>query len=395
MLEDNKRRERIIVAKRRGKGEGSITRKGNGWQGYITIGYNPSNGNPIRDYVYGKTRKEVQDKLAEKINLRARGIFIEPNNITVKDWMLKWLEGREAILSYSSIRNYRGFINNHIIPSLGDIKLKKLRREQIQSMVNDKMKEKRNGKNLSPRTIKYILGTLSTSLEQARDDRIIYINEAKKVEVPKQIKKEMEVFTLDEMNLFLDKTVSSRHYCAYVLVLATGLRLGELLGLTWENVDFSKGKIKITKQVVTESGRVKIKKKLKTGGSERTIRVPEKVLKELRKQKKQISEEKLALGKSYQDNNLVFCTTVGKPYDPRNFSRYFKVNLKRSGIEKNIRFHDLRHTFATLSLELRVPPKTIQKILGHQSIKTTLDLYAHVTEEMEEYAVEKAGEIIS
>ena len=222
--------------KERGNGEGSVYQRPDGrWVAMITTGINPATGKPKRKAFYGKTRPEVVKKMNEALVDLEKGTYIEPATITLEKWLNDWLEGRKPHLAENTFNDYEKFIRVHINPTLGKVKLKNLKTREIQKLLNDKFQNGRaDGKGgLSPRSVKYIYQTLNASLRQAVKERVIPFNPAEHCELPRQQKKEMRVFTMDELARFL-KTAQeiSPHFTAFYLDIGSGLRRGELLGLT-------------------------------------------------------------------------------------------------------------------------------------------------------------------
>ncbi|MGM0496038.1 MAG: tyrosine-type recombinase/integrase [Bacillota bacterium] len=367
----------------RGDGEGTIVKRNDGrWMGAITVGQK-NNGQSKRKYIYGQTRKEVAEKMTKLKNDLLMGTYVEPSNIKIKEWLDRWIEGRKSSLAYSTYRNYKVMIRNHLNDDIGDIKLKDLQPRQIQELLNYKLEngKKKGEGGLSTRTVKYIYQTLHAALEQAVKERLITNNVCKAVEVPKkQQEKKLHTWNKKQVNKFLQEAEDYRYFSLLYLAVNTGMRRGELLGLQWKDIDFDKKRITVKRQLArTDKGL--IFKKVKTKSGNRTIPITDNIVTTLKKCKIKQSENKLKLGEQYNDNDLVGCNSIGNPIDPRNLVREFKKVTKEAQLPE-IRFHDLRHTFATLFLEAGGPIKTLQQILGHSSITVTIDTYSHVTEEM-------------
>ncbi len=380
----------------RSNGEGSIYKRKDGrWCGQVTVGQDPKTGKLKRKYIYGDTRKEVARKMTELLHKVNRGTYIKPSNMTVKEWLDKWLKGRKPHLAENSWRTYEMMKRCHIVPILGNVKLKDLTTRQIQDLINEKMVNGRiKGEGgLSPRTVIYIYTTLHAALNQAVKEKILPYNVAEPVEVPKQKKKEIKPYDKDQVNKLLNTAKNTFYYTPLFLELSTGLRRGELIGLKWRDLNFENQILFIKRQLIRTQEDGLIFKDPKTEDSVREIKLNDKVIAELKSHKIKQNENKLYMGEKYQDHNLLFCQENGKPLNPRNFMKGFKDIIKKAGLP-DIRFHDLRHGFATLSLENGVPAKTIQDILGHSTISTTLDTYSHVTEEMQEDAANIIGQIL-
>ncbi|MEJ6952433.1 tyrosine-type recombinase/integrase [Natronospora cellulosivora (SeqCode)] len=368
----------------RGDGEGTIYKRKNGrWCGQITVGTNPKTGKPKRRTFYGDTRKEVAKQMTEAKHKLMTGTYIEPSNIKLSDWLDKWIEGRKPSIAYSTYSNYKTMIKNHINPDIGNVKLKDLRARQVQDLLNYKLeKGKTNGKGgLSTRTVKYIYQTLHAALEQAIKERLIPANICAAVEIPKkQEEKRLHTWSIKEVYKFLEVAKEYRYYSIYFLALNTGMRRGELLGLKWKDVFIENKRIEVVRQLARTNNGLEFKK-VKTEAGNRIIPITDDVVKFLKSHRIKQNENKLALGEAYNDKDIVSCSEIGTPISPRSLLREFKKIIKAADLPE-IRFHDLRHTFATLFIEAGGPIKTLQQILGHSSITVTIDTYSHVTDEM-------------
>lgn len=386
------------MARKRGHGEGSIYQLPNGnWRAQVTIGRDAATGRLIRKSITGKTRQEVSRKMTDLLSKVQAGNYIEPSSMTVEQWFGDWLEGRRPHIEEKTYKGHELMIRRHIVPTFGKVRLADLRTRDVQKLINQKMES-----GLSVRTVKYIYTTLNQGFKQAIRERIVTFNPMEAVELPKLRRKEMEILTPQEMASFLEAAKESKHYAAFVLELATGLRRGELLALRWGNIDFKKGTLAVKEQLVRADDGLIFKSYLKTQKSRRTINLPESVLAVLKAHKKQQSihqaKLKLKLGNDafkeyYQDNDLLFCAEDGKPIDPDSFGRHFKALLKKAGV-KQIRFHDLRHSFATMALEAGIPVKTVQEMLGHTTSAMVMEVYSHVTPAMQKEAAKKIGQVL-
>ena len=371
-------------------------RKSGRWVGQIDHGRKP-NGQLDREYYYGSSRKAVKKQVSKRLKEIYRGQFSRRNNIKLKEWLKTWIKGRENSVAYKTYIGYQSNIDNHLIPDIGEYELNNLTTRIIQNLINDKFK---NGKirgegGLSFRSVESILQTLNISLEQALKERLINHNPVEAVELPKKSKRkdEMNDLSKSQANKFLRTAKDSKLYIAYLIELNTGLRRGELAALKWSDLDEINKSLKIERQLQRVTGQgVKIKE-LKTESAYRTIPINDKLIKELMEHRKKQKEFKLLLGPDYNDKDMIISNYNGGFVNPDRIYREFKSILKSANLPI-IRFHDLRHTFATLALEAGINMKVLQSILGHASIKTTLDTYAHVNQEMNNDAAEKISGII-
>lgn len=385
------------MGKRRGNGEGTIYRRPDGtWAGQASIGYDPKTGKLKRKTVYGKTRKEVADKLAKILQELNQGVFVEPSEMTFGEWLDKWLVNyKKGQLKPSTYESYEMLINVHIKPALGNIPLAKLQPYMIQSFYNEKLESGRtDGKGgLSTRMVRYFHAVIRQALQQAVKEGLIARNVADSTNPPTIQNKQMRPLTEEELQRFFDVAREDRLFAAYVLAVTTGLRRGELLGLCWDCVDLEKGIITVKRQLLALKDGLSLEETTKSKSGRRSIYLTDDAVKELKAHRKRQLQEKLIMGKAYNDNNLVFCKEDGSPLDPRSFTRHFQRLLEKSGLPK-VRLHDLRHTHATLLLARGVHPKIVQERLGHSSITMTLDLYSHLIPSLQEAAAKSLNGLL-
>ena len=383
------------MAKKRGNNEGSITRRKNGlWMAQVTIGRDPETGKLKRATFYGKTRQEVADKLTKALRERQQGTFVAPHKLNLGEWLDTWLwEYKKPKLRPTTFDSYEMLIRCHLKPALGHVPLRDLRPEHLQHFYNAELQQ-----GASARTVRYCHTLLHGALAHAEKHQLVARNVSKLTERPRAVRKEMHTFTLDQLTeKLLPAIAKDRLFAAIFLAFGTGLRRGELLGLRWKDVDVKTGTLQVKQTLVRvtnhhvpkgEGRTLLIFQEPKTSPSRRTIPIPEECLVALKQHKARQAEEKLLLGQAYQDHGLVFCQASGKPIDPRNFLRSFDRIIEQAGLPPS-RIHDARHTFATLMLELGESPKTVQTMLGHSRVAITLDIYSHVSLELEKKAAAK------
>lgn len=383
----------ISVAKKRANGEGNIRkRKDDRWEGRYTAGHDPETGKAIYKNVLAKTQKECKEKLAQAIEKNGKVDVVRSGKYTVAEWVRLWFE----TYSKPSIREqtayyYNNYIEKHIVPGIGSIRLDKLTTIQIQQFYN---KLKTSGrvqryahielkdKGLSNRFIHGIHGVLRSALDQAVKERLITSNPAEGCKLPKIEKKEMKVLLPEQIGAYLQEANRRGFLPAYYLELTSGLRRGELLALLWTDLDVENMTISVTKQVNRINGELKVSQP-KTSNSIRTIPIP-----------KQAVDLLILEHEKHPDNPYMFPSPkTGTMYDPDSFRHTHEKILAAAGIE-HIRFHDLRHTFATLSLQHGVDVKTLSNTLGHYSAGFTLDTYTHATQRMKREAAETIGSVI-
>lgn len=392
------------MANKRGNGEGSISKRPDGtWWARITIGVD-KNGKQKRKAFYGKTRQEVQKKMTAALNEINTNTYIEPSKLTLETWLNNWFNEYSLNSIKQSTRvSYETFITKHINPVIGKIKLQNLRPDIIQKFYNDKLENGRlDGKGgLSPKTIKNIHVMLHEALEQALKNGLITRNVTEAVTLPKITKKEMRVLTSDEQSRLLKLCNNENNGIFVILALSTGMRLGEILGLKWEDINF-KNKLLTVKRTVNrlknynsniDSKTALIVNSPKTENSIRIIPLNEKIIKCLKSYKTFQNEKYFKLGVHMGEDNFVFPNSLGNTGEPKTYQKIFTNLTKEANIE-NAHFHCLRHTFATRALEEGIPAKTVSEILGHANVSTTLDLYSHVLLDTKRNAIERMSKFI-
>jgi integrase len=363
------------MARRRGNGEGTITRRKDGrWEARY---YVPTVNGTNRKTLYGKTQAEVRDKLTKALSDRIDGIVYDDENMTVGEYLDVWLKGSV----YGSVRQSTydrdtNLVNNHIKPVLGGLKLKKLNSVHIQSFYRDRL-----DKGLSASTVHKMHDILRRGLAQATKWHLVQRNVADTVKPPRPAPKEIRALSAAETRRLLEAAGVDRLEALYVLAVHTGMRQGELLALRWQDVDMESAVVSVRRTLTRSGGRVAFGEP-KTKKSRRSIRLTPQAVEALRSHLERQLRDMEILGDRYQDQGLIFTTDTGGPINPSNLrQRSFAPLLKRAGLP-HMRFHDLRHTCATLLLSRGVHPKFVQELLGHATIAITLDTYSHVMPNM-------------
>ena len=377
------------MAKRRANGEGSISRRKDGrWEGRFTVGYR-EDGRQIYKNVLAKTQAECAKKLKAAIAAAKveQAPELAPASYTVAEWIDVWYENFIRPNLRETTRNqYESFIRHHVKPYVGELSLAKLSSLDLQKLYN---KLKDSGRiqtdhalpnpGLSAKTVRSIHMMLSSCLEKAVAERLIPSNPAHGCSIPPKEKREMKIIPPEQIGKFLDEADKAGYLSMFYLELTSGLRRGELLALLWADVDTTNCAISVSKQVIRVNGELKVLPP-KTKNAVRKIVVPRQTIDLL------IDEHE-----RHPNHPLLFPSPKnGTHLDPPAVARKLKTLLKRAGIDE-IRFHDLRHTFATLSLQNGVDIKTLSHTLGHYSAGFTLDTYTHVTTQMQEDAARKIG----
>lgn len=345
------------------------------WEGRYTAGHGLDTGKAIYRNVLGRTQAEVREKLKAAIG-EAQGLdAAKTGKYTVGQWMDVWYENYAKIkVRPSSHQTYRGYIENHIKPNIGSMPLNKLSSLELQKFYKKllnrgrvtRLEAKNQPKGLSPKTVRNIHQILESAMKLAQEQKLIIKDPTAGCALPKVEKKEMKILPVEQLASFLREARESGVFELYYLDLATGLRRGELLGLKWTDIDLEKGELQVKRQVVRIEGKI-VEAPLKTKNAYRTLPLAEDTVQVLKQQKKKAGS-----------SPWVFPSPTGGPISPDSVLHMLHRVLKRAGLPR-VRFHDLRHTFATLALQNGVDIKTVSGMLGHFSAGFTLDTYAHVT----------------
>jgi integrase len=373
---------------KRGNGEGTISRRKNG--GWMAQYYVHTANGRKRKTLYGKTRKEVAKKLAKALSDREGGLIFDAEGLKLREYLSRWLEDSvKDTVRNTTYERYEQISRTHIIPMLGDVKLKTLSPTHVRGLYKEKLQ------TLSPRTVQYIHVTLHKALKQAVNDGLIPRNATEAVRPPQVRREEIRPLTPEQAKMLLDAAHGDRLEALYALAIHTGLRQGELLGLKWEDVDLETGSLHVKRTLTTARGGPRLAAP-KTKGSRRRVSLTKGAVDALRAHLARQLEEIDRAGSLWQENGLVFASETGEPLDRRDItSRQFKPLLKRVKLPEKTRFHDLRHTCATLLLTKNVNPKVVSEMLGHSNIAITLDTYSHVLPNMQDSAARALEEALS
>lgn len=361
------------------------------WDLVFDAGKDPLTGKRKQILRRGFESKQVAND--EMIRLKAEILeneFLDLTHMTYGKYMEEWFQERKSRLQASTFETHSIFYRNVIKPRLGLLKLQQIAPMQIQKFVNDLV----NDTSYSGHTIHLIFRIVSASLKKAKILKLIKDDPSIGITLPKIKRKEINVWSLDQINFFISEAKKikrlTRCYIGFLMSIFTGMRQGEILGIRWKDIDFESQTI-FVRQTLTQNA--EIKAGAKNEASVRSIHIPSKLVDELRTHRKQILEEKLLLGSSYTDLDLVICTKGGNPMIPRNFRKEFYNLTEKIGLPK-IRFHDLRHTHATILIQQNVNVKLISERLGHADIETTLNTYSHVLPDMQKSVSDKLDKII-
>lgn len=374
---------------KRGNGEGSIyRRKSDGkWTGSVSL------DDGKRKVIYGKTRTEVQEKMKAMLHEQQQGKLVANSSQTVEQFIVDWLENtHRRKVRPRTYERYREAVHLHIVPALGHIQLQKLTAQHVRAFYTKKEDE-----GLAASTITCYHSVLHLALDMAVKWGIIPQNVCDLVSPPRRARFEIQPLTAEQAGKLLAVVRGHKWEALYILALVTGLRRGEIVGLKWQDLDFKTGILQVRRilsRVPTKMpGRthVYVEAEPKTKQSRRSVAIAPIAMAALHDHKVRQLEAKLRADAAWQDHDYVFCTSFGTYLNPNEVVAALKKLLKQAELP-NIRFHDLRHSAATLLLKLDIHPKIVQELLGHTQISMTMDIYSHVLPGMHREAIQKLNE---
>lgn len=374
---------------KRGRGEGSIYRRKDGrWAAEISLEGGKSK------FLYAKTRREVQEKLKTALYEQQQGILATGPQQKVGQFLTHWLEDvHKRSIRPRTYERYEEIVRLHLVPGIGHHQLQKLLPQHLQAFYTKKLEE-----GLSTTTVVSFHNLLHKALKTAVRWNLIARNPCDLVSPPRRKRFEIQPLNMQQIHQFLAAARGHRQEALFILALATGMRRGELLGLKWQDLDLEEGTLQV-RRILT-----RIPSKLpgtgfeeaepKTDKGRRRITLPSFAVEALKQHRLRQLEAKLKAGQAWQDHDYVFCTSIGTHLNPtRDVLDVLKSLLDKAGLP-DIRFHDLRHSSATMLLGMKVHPKIVQEILGHSQIAITLDIYSHVLPTMQEEVANKINEAL-
>ncbi|MCP4612682.1 MAG: site-specific integrase [Planctomycetes bacterium] len=361
---------------------GSIAKRGkNSWRLTISVGKDEHGKRKRRFVTVNGTKAEAQRHLRELLTSVDKGLSIDTSKTILSKFLDQWLRDYvETNTAPKTQEDYSAIIHRYINPSLGHIQLNKLTPQHVQTLYSSLL-----GKGLSARTVQYTHRVLSQALSHAVKWELLLRNVCDAIDAPRPRKKEMKALDATSVQMLLNATSQSRYGAVYYLALYTGLRRGEVLGLRWCDVDLSKNALSVNQTVVRITGKGLIISEPKTSHSRRLVSLSPNAVALLAGLKAKRKEEFNDAGLYWEEAGLVFCNPDGDPLSPSTISHSFSRIAKSIGLPP-IRFHDLRHTHATIMLKEGIHPKIVSERLGHASINITLDTYSHVLPGMQETA---------
>ncbi len=391
------------MKKKRGRGEGSIFRRKDGrWSSVLSIG--SGNGRRKRKTFYGPTEADVQDQITKAKNDVRLGLPISFDRQSVKEFLDRWLEESvKPSVRPLTHQQYSQHVRLYLSPVLGKFRLSKLLPQHVQALVNQQLKQ-----GLSARTAQLSLAILRHALESAVKWGLVGRNVAKLADSPRVKRPETKPFNPAQARRFREAIKGKRWELAYLTALTLGLREGEVLGLRWHDIDLEKRTLAVNHSIQRirsekegESSKLQFVE-VKTNRSRRTISVPASLAAALKEHRTQQLRARLAAGSDWKDHGLVFATSIGTAIEKSNLHRDFKAIIEKANENvapevklPSIRFHDLRHSTASLLLVQGIHPRAIMELLGHSRIGVTMDTYAHVMPAMMQDVADKMDAILA
>lgn len=364
------------------------------WEARYTEGVDPGTGKQIQRSITGKTQKEVSQKLKAATTAIDSGTYIAPSKMKLSEWLDIWTKDYLGGVKPKTLESYQCQIKNHIKPSLGAIRLEALNTHTIQAFYNTLSKPNGDKPGLSPKSVKIIHGVLHKALNQAIAVGYLRFNPADACKLPRVVRKELKPMDDDAIGKFLKAIRCHKYESLFLVTLFTGMRQGEVLGLMWNCIDFERGTILINKQLQKVIGEKDVYNLMSTkSGKGRSITPACYVMDLLRAQKARQAEAQLLAGELWHQSDLVFTNELGEHLRPHTVYHNFKAVVASIGMPE-LRFHDLRHSYAVAAIRSGDDIKTVQGNLGHATASFTLDVYGHVTEQMKKESAARMDSFI-
>ena len=371
------------MRKKRGQNQGSVYQRSSDkrWVGQVTI-------QKKHHMKYFSSQPEAEAWLSQALLQIGQGMPLAGTRVSLVVYFTSWLERMSPSLRPKTWIQYEQVINKHILPSLGHLSLQELKADQIQEFYRLKRQA-----GSGHRTLTLINCILHHALELAVTNGIIIRNPVREIPKPRQPYHEQKVLNIDQVKVFLQICRGTRWEALFCLAITTGMRIGELLGLRWIDIDWERGQLQVLRQLQRIPRQGLIFSEPKTASSRRNITLGREMMAKLRAHAELQQQEKCLVGENWRENNLVFPTGIGTPMDPHRLFDSYKQLLKQAGLP-DCRLHDLRHTAATLMLGWGIHPKVVQERLGHARISHTLGTYSHVLPSIQVEAAEKMDELV-
>lgn len=360
---------------KRGNGDGSFRDRLNG--GYE---YRFTLDNGVRRSVYGKTKRECLDKAKEVVKRHEQGLLALGRTQALEKFLGQWLRDSAARLRPRTWDGYESAARTRIYPHLGAVRLDKLTGQQIQALYTKLLEG-----GLSAASVQRTHALLHRSLKDAVRWGLVAFNAADRVSPPRAYRPEFTTLTGRQIRALLDSIEDPQRLALYTLAASSGLRQGEQLGLKWDDIDFDRKVLAVRRSLQWSKGSGLVLAEVKTARSRRNVALSGRAVMALEKARTAQKVARMKAGPAWEDTGLVFTSEAGRPLKPQRVTHVFQEDLAKAGLPR-VRYHDLRHTAATLLLEAGTHPKVVQEMLGHATIAVTMDTYSHVLPHMQEAA---------
>lgn len=369
---------------------GHVRKRGTKWCFVLDIGRDV-NGKRIQKWFSGfKTKRDAERAMTEKMQELNTGTFVEPSHEDFATYIQRWLEDKKSQVRPSTLRSYDWLVRCHVVPNIGHIRVSDLRPQHLQTMYRTLSEGE---SPLSTRSIQQLHTVIHESLKRAVKWSIVARNVADAVDPPRVERRQSSIWTPEQALQFLEVSKKEeRYWIGFVLAIMTGMRKGEILGLRWSDIDWDHGFVQIRQTLSWSQGKPAFQEP-KTERSRRSVAMSPETMTALRRHKRIQAQERLIFDSEYQDNDLVIARADGRPQNPRTFDDAWYRALELSDLPR-IRFHDLRHTHASLLLQQGVHPKIVSERLGHATINITLDTYSHVLPGLQKEVADRFDDVI-
>jgi integrase len=366
----------------------TVGKRGNvTWSTVVDLGTDPATGKRRQKRISGHTRKDIERQAAEAIQ-RAESGFLDPKSLTVADFFATWLEATAPTLRPASFRRYQDVARLYIVKQLGGVKLSRLTAGDVQRFYARLLE------TLSPTTVYHLHGVLHHALDDAVKWGVVWRNVTDAVDVPRRTRPEMKTWSIAESTRFLETVAGDELEALFHLALTTGMRRGELLGLKWRDIDLDTCSLSVRRTLSRDAAGGYSEGEPKTTAGRRRVTLPVSTADVLRKHRTAQLAYRLSVGPVYTHHGYVFANETGDFIHPNTLTRRFQQLIRKADVPL-IRFHDLRHTSATILLAQGVHPKIVQERLGHSDIAMTLNRYSHVTADMQQAAADAFENVFS
>lgn len=373
---------------------GSLLKRGETWSYVLYLGRGPD-GKKQQKWVGGfRTRREAEAALTEALERVRTGTWADPGRQTVGEYLEDWLTAVRPSLRSSTATSYEHTLRKWVIPRLGHLRLGALSSAKLSALYGELLRSGRHDRRggLSARSVAYTHRIVTHALKDAVSWGLLARNPATHVDPPRVGRPEMQVWTQKEVQRFLVSVADDRLYALWAVLLATGLRRGEALGLRWDDVDLDRRRLSIQRAVTVVDYEIVVSEP-KTARGRRSVSIDPTTAAVLVAHRKRQLEDRLAWGPAWQDSGYVFTTEDGRVLHPQRVTQVFKRLASEVGLPP-IRLHGLRHTAATLALTVGIHPKVVSERLGHATVGITLDTYSHVGEGLQEEAASRVAGLI-